>query len=81
MTVRASRAHRGDHGSDQLVRQRLGAILPGQARLDRRVDIPPGGLAVHPRAPGHRPQASPLQPPPQHLTHLDHADLPERHRC
>jgi hypothetical protein len=81
MTVWASRAHRGDHRSDQLVTQRLDPGLPRQPRSYRSLDIPPGGLAVHPRALGHRPQAGSLQPSPQHLTHLDHTDLPERHRC
>ena len=42
-------------------------------------DVAAGGLAVHPRSARDRPQPVAFQPRPQHLTHLDHTDLPETH--
>ena len=75
----SDRADRLDHQPDQLVAHRLRAGLAGQARGLGRLDIPAGGLAVHPRPARDLPQPLTLEPDPQHLTHLDHADLPESH--
>jgi hypothetical protein len=80
VTIRAGRAHRCDDCCDELVVQRIDTGVPAQALRHGSLDIPPGGLAVYPRSLGHRSQAGSLQPAPQHLTHLDHVDLPERHR-
>ena len=64
---------------DQLIGDRIHTGLPGQPRSLGRLDVPAGGLAVHPRPLGDRPQPVALQPRPQHLTHLNHTDLPESH--
>ena len=64
---------------DQLIAQLPRPAVAGQPGRHGRLDIPAGGLAVHPRLRGHRPQPGPGQPRPEHLTDLYHADLPEHH--
>ena len=54
--------------------------VPGQALGLGRPDIPAGGLAVHARPLGDPAQANTLEPTTQHLTHLNHTDLPESQR-
>ena len=76
------RADRLEDQPDQLVGDRLVHRHTGLARQPLRLgrlDIAPSGLAVHPRPLRDLPQPSSLEPGPQHLTHLDHTDLPESH--
>lgn len=77
--IRAGRADRLDHHPDQLVVDRINPGLAGQARGLRGLHIAARSLAVHPCTAGHHPQPLTLQPAPQHLTNLNHADLPESH--
>ena len=51
-------------------------IQPGR---HRRIHIPAGGLAIHPRLLSHLAQPCTSQPRPQHLTDLSHGNLPECH--
>jgi hypothetical protein len=77
-----ARAHRPDHLRDlpdQLIGQLARPAITGQPRLHRSLDIPAGGLTVHPRLSGHLPQAHARKPGPQHLTDLSHGNLPECH--
>jgi len=77
--VRPSRADPLHHQPHQLVGEPFRAGVAGQPGRLRGSDIPAGRLPVHPRPGPDRPQPVTLQPGPQHLTHLDHADLPETH--
>jgi hypothetical protein len=74
------RADRGHHRADQLVRQLLLPAVTDQPGRLPGLHIPAGRLAVHPGPLGRRPQPGTRQPAPQHLSHLDHTNLPERHR-
>jgi hypothetical protein len=77
-----TRPHRPDRLrdlADQLIGQLRHPAITGQPSLLGRSHIPAGRLAVHPRLLGHLPQPRPRQPRPQHLTNLDHGNLPERH--
>ena len=78
--VGTRRSDRGDHGADQLIGQRLDACLPDQALGLRGPDIAASGLAVHARPLRCLPEPGSIQPTAQHLTHLNHTDLPESHR-
>jgi hypothetical protein len=73
------RAHLLHHLADQLIGELRQAAVAGQAGVLGRLHVPAGGLAVHSRPLSHRAQALPRQPGPQHLPHLDHLNLPERH--
>ena len=78
----SDRADRLDDQPDQLVGDRLlhrHTGLAGKSLRLGRLDIAAGGLAVHSRPLRDLPQPRTLEPGPQHLTHLDHADLPESH--
>jgi len=79
VAVRSSRTDHGEHRTDQLITERLDPGLPLQARGLSSSDIAAGGLAVHPRALRDLPQPNPSEPPPEHLSHLNHTDLPESH--
>jgi hypothetical protein len=77
-----ARAHRPDRLSDlpdQLISELACPAVADQPRLCRRLHIPAGGLAVHPRLLSHPPQPRPRKPGSQHLTDLSHGNLPERH--
>ena len=77
-----ARPHRPDRLSDladQLIGQLARPAIAGQPGLCRRLHIPAGGLAVHPRLLSDPAQPRPRQPGPQHLTDLSHRNLPERH--
>ena len=80
MSVRPRWADRGEHRTDQLITERLDPGLPLQARGLSSSDIAAGGLAVHPRALRDLPQPDPSEPTTEHLSHLNHTDLPESHR-
>jgi hypothetical protein len=74
--------HRPDHLrhlADQPIGQLGQAAVTGQPRLNRGLDIPAGGLTVHPRLLSHPAQPSTRQPGSQHLTDLSHGNLPECH--
>lgn len=77
--VRPRRPDRVDHLPDQLIGDRLHAGVADQAGSLGRSDVPTGRLAVHPRPLGDLPQPVPFQPGSEHLTDLNHADLPESH--
>ena len=77
--VRACRTDRVDDLADELVGDRAHARVADQPSGLGRGDVPASGLAVHPRPLGRLPQPRSLQPRTQHLTHLNHADLPESH--
>jgi hypothetical protein len=77
--VRTSRTDHSNHRADQLISQRRDPRLPGQPFSLSRNHVAAGGLAVHPRPLRNRAQTSPVEPPAQHLTHLNHTDLPESH--
>jgi hypothetical protein len=77
-----ARPHRADHLrdlADQLISQLSRAAVAGQPGLHRRLDIPAGGLTIHPRLRGHPAQTCTGQPRPEHLTDLVHGNLPECH--
>jgi hypothetical protein len=76
--VGPTRADRRDHRTDQLIRDRR-AGLPTETLRFGRSDISAGGLAVHPRPLRGLPQTGSLEPTAEHLTHLNHTDLPESH--
>ena len=79
VALRPRRPHRGHHLPHQLVGQlplTAVAVEPGR---QRRVHIVTRGLAVDTRLPGHLPQPLPGQPGTQHLSNLDHRNLPEHH--
>ena len=78
--VRPRGPDRLDHRTDELIGDRLRPGVAGQASGLGSGDVTAGGLAVHPRPLSDLPHPVPLQPRPQHLTDLDHADLPEPHR-
>ena len=80
MTLGAVRAHHGNHRADQLVTELINTTLTIQPRCHRGLNVAAGGLAVHPGPGGHHPQAHPQQPYPQHLTNLDHRNLPIHQR-
>jgi hypothetical protein len=65
--------------ADKLITQLGKAAVAGQPCLHRRLDIPAGGLAVHPGLSGHLPQTRARKPSPEHLTDLSHGNLPECH--
>jgi hypothetical protein len=73
------RAHSRHHLTDHLVRQLSETTLATHPSRLSSSHIPAGRFAVHPRLPGHRAQPPTAQPPPQHLTHLNHRNLPKRH--
>jgi hypothetical protein len=75
---RPARPDLRDHQADQLVVD-LPARPAGQARLLRRPNISAGRLPVHPSRLGGLPQTLPAHPAAQHLTNLEHIDLPETH--
>ena len=77
--ARAGRADGLGDLADQLAGQLPRPAVAGQPRRHRRLDIPAGGLAIHPSLRGHRPQPRPGQPRPEHLTDLCHSNLPEHH--
>jgi len=77
--VRSSRTDHGEHRTDQLIGHRLDPGLPRQAFGLGRNHVAAGGLAVHPRPLRDRAQTGSFEPPPEHLTHLNHTDLPESH--
>jgi len=79
VSVRPSRADRGDHRADQVIGQRLDTSIPAQALSLGRRDVAAGGLAVDPRPLGDLPKTGPFQPTAEHLTHFNHTDLPESH--
>lgn len=78
--VRPVRAHPLEHPADELIGQLAFAAVTSQAQLDRGVDVPADRLAVHSRRLGDRPLTLTPQPQPQHLSNLDHTNLPVRHR-
>jgi hypothetical protein len=80
VTVNAVGTHRLHHRTDELVSQLLLAASADQTPLDGRCHIATHGLAVESRQPLRRPDALATQPQPQHLSHLEHTHLPERHR-
>ncbi len=77
--VRTCRPHRLDHRADQLVGHRPHPGVTGQAGSLGRGDVPACSLAIHPRPLSDLPQPQALKPRPEHLTHLNHTDLPESH--
>ena len=88
VSVRPGRMDTASTQPDQRVGDRVRTGVTGQPRVLGRVDIPAGGLAIHPCPGRDLPQPLTLQPGPQpltlqpglqHLTHLDHTDLPESH--
>lgn len=79
MPVGSCRTDRRHDGADQLIGQRADVVVPGQALSLRRCDVTAGGLAVHASPLGCLPEPCPLQPTAEHLTHLNHTDLPESH--
>jgi hypothetical protein len=80
VTVEAMRSHRLDHHADEHVAQLIVAAIADQAEPDRSVHVAAHRLAVEPDQPFRRPDALAGQPQPQHLSNLEHSDLPERHR-
>jgi hypothetical protein len=79
--IGARRADSGHHRTDQLIGQRLDSCDLREALGLGRSDIAASGLAVHPRPLRDLPKTGSLEPTPEHLTHLNHTDLPESHRC
>ena len=75
-TLRSDRRH---DRADQLIGQRADVVVQGQTLGLRRRLIAAGRLAVHARPLGCLPEPGSLQPTAQHLTHLNHTDLPESH--
>ena len=80
VAVGAVRAHRLDHQPDEHVGQLLVAAVADQTEPDRGIHVAAHGLAVEADQPLRRPDALAGQPQPQHLSNLEHSDLPERHR-
>jgi hypothetical protein len=72
--------HRLDHHADQHVGQLLLATVPNQPGRLTGGHVAADRLAVQPHQPLDRPDALASQPQPQNLSHLEHANLPERHR-
>lgn len=63
-------------------RRRIVQILPtvtGEPGRLRGLDIPAGGLTVYPGPLGDLAQPGPRTASPQHLSHLNRGNLPERH--
>jgi hypothetical protein len=79
VSVRARRADRGHHRADQLIGQRLDTVVAAQALGLGRSDVPASRLAIHPRPFGDLAQTGPFEPTPEHLSYLNHTDLPESH--
>ncbi len=65
-------------GKEQ-ISQLILAAGPIEPQLDRGVDVTADRLAVHPRQLTDRPLTPAAQPQPQNFSHLEHANLPERH--
>ena len=75
MSIRACWANRGH----QLIAQRFKAVLAHQALDLGGIDEAAGGLAIDPPL-GDLPQTGSFEPTPEHLSYLNHADLPKSHR-
>jgi hypothetical protein len=73
------RPHPLNHLTDQHIGQLVLVAGPVQAELLGGLHVAADRLAVHPRQPADRPQPLTTQPQPQHLSHFEHANLPERH--
>jgi hypothetical protein len=80
VAVDAVRTDRFDHHPDERVAQQLVPAVAHQPQPDRGIHVATNGLAVEPDQPLRRPDALAGQPQPQHLSNLEHSDLPERHR-
>jgi hypothetical protein len=79
VAVEAVRAHRLDHQTDEPVGELLVAALADQTETDSGIHVAADGLAVEADQPFRRSDALAGQPQPQHLSNLEHSDLPERH--
>ena len=79
VAVGAVRAHRLDNQADEHIGQLLVAAVADQPQRHRRIHIAAHRLAVEADQPLRRPDALAGQPQPQHLSNLEHSDLPERH--
>ncbi len=79
MPVQPHRSYRRDDHADQLIGQSRDTILPTKTPGLGCRDVTTSGLAVHTRPLCRPPEPSPLQPTAEHLTHLNHTDLPETH--
>ena len=80
VAVEAMRAHRLDHQTDEPVGQLHVAAIADQTQPDRGIHVTADRLAVEADQPLRRSDALAGQPQPQHLSNLEHTDLPERHR-
>lgn len=80
VAVTTMRPHRLDHRAQQNVVQLPLAALPDNPSSDRRLHVATDRLAVHPRPVADHPQTLTPHPPTEHLSHLEHPNLPERHR-
>ena len=79
MTIRSHLNQRDDHLADEHVRQLAVATITIKTSTDRRLDDPTDRLSVRPDHLSNRSQPAASKPQTQHLTHLKHRDLPERH--
>src|SRR5690606_37532887 len=80
VAVAAMRTHRLHHSADELIRQLLLAAVTHQPEPFGRSHVAADCLAIQLRQPLHRTQTLAAQPQAQHLTNLEHTNLPERHR-
>jgi hypothetical protein len=80
MTVGAMRTHRLHHQTEEHVAQLLVPVIADQAKADSGIHVAAHGLAIHTGQPLCHSDALAGQPQPQHLSNLEHSDLPERHR-
>ena len=79
VSASADRPHGRHHLANHLIRQLGEATLATHPSRLSGGHIAAGRFTVHSCLPGHRAQPPTTQPAPQHLTHLNHRNLPERH--
>ena len=77
MTIRPGLTGRRHHPADEHVIELTDTSLPVQTQLDRRLDHSRDRLAVRCDQHSDPSIAAAIQPQPQHLTNLEHGDLPE----
>ena len=79
MTIRLRRPHRADHPPHELIAQLTVAAITNQTQTDRSLNHPRDRLTIRPDQPRDRSIPTTIEPQPQHLTHLEHGDLPVCH--